>query len=89
MKKFMKYLDVFIFLTAMTLVMIISLIATGCSTGNNSETYSTLFGDITIVDNGGTANTSKTTSNAADLDVANKAASNIVRDKLNKKIKNN
>jgi hypothetical protein len=53
-----------------SLLSIISCLLIACATGKNSQSYSTLFGDITIVDNGGTATTNKTTSNTADVAVA-------------------
>ena len=61
----------------------LAILVSGCATGENSSSYSTVVGDITIVDNGGTANTNKTAN--TDLSVAaNKKAADKVDAKATK-----
>ena len=56
----MKHIITFLSLTILFLI-------TGCNSGKQATSYSTILGDITIVDNGGTNTSSKT--NTADVAV--------------------
>ena len=67
---------------------ILSFILVGCNTGQDSTGYSTIIGDITIVDNGGTNTQSKT--NSAEVDVAGnitKSTTENINAKLDEKSK--
>lgn len=66
------------------LLVLVSLVSFGCATGENSSSYSTVLGDITIVDNGGTNTTSKT--NSADVGVAGQI-NDQVEEKVGSKLK--
>lgn len=56
---------------------------TACNTGDGSSSYSTVFGDITIVDNGGTNTSTKT--NKADVNAA-KELQNVIEEKATDKV---
>lgn len=58
-------------------------ILSGCNTGDSASSYSTVFGDITIVDNGGTNTSTKT--NKADVNAA-KELQNFAEEKADQKV---
>jgi len=63
----------------------LAVILAGCNSGEHAASYSTVIGDITIVDNGGTNTTSKQLS--ADVDACNGVAAK-ANDQANKKLEN-